>query len=201
MSWVVACEWRVDVRKRLTTHYPLLTIPLLLGCGSPDRLVPLAVGKKWDYRFSFGVQREVGRIEVVREVPVAGGTGWEIQGPTGVSRLGYVGDTLVADQLGGAFLTPSLPIGLPSGRSAQWRGWVNSPTGRLAAKATVFSDDSKIELSGRKRSLVRTVVSMKVNGHAVELATWYAPSDGIVQQEQHTDQRLDLKLERIAGGS
>ena len=48
---------------------------LLTGCGSSPHLAPLSVGQKWDYRFRRGVERDVGRIEVVREVPLDKGMG------------------------------------------------------------------------------------------------------------------------------
>ena len=172
---------------------------LLLGCGASERLIPLAVGKKWNYRFRWPLQREVGRIEVVREVPIDRGTGWELQSPMGVARLGYVGDRLVADQLGGAFLTPPLPIGLPTGAQTRWAGWVQGLTGRQPAKATIVATEAKLDVGGRRRTLDRTVVSMTVEGRNVELTTWYAPGDGIVQQEQRTKGNLDIGIERITG--
>lgn len=204
MRWMVKSEWWVVRRlARLsppfTIHYSLLTL-LLIGCGSPDRLVPLTVGKHWDYRFRWGVQREMGRVEVVRETPLGSGKGWELRGPMGVSRLGYEGANLVADQLGGAFLTPPLPIGIPVKTKEVWSGWVTSPEGRKPAKAIVSAASAKLKVGGRTRTLNRTVVTMRVGGHAIELATWYAPGDGIVQQEQRTDENLDLALERVAGG-
>ncbi len=118
----------------------------------------------------------------------------------GVSRLGYAGDRLVADELGGAFLTPPLPIGVAVKTQALWRGWVVSPAGRQPAKATIVAAEAKLPVEGRPRSLNRTVVTMHVGGHTVELATWYALGDGIVQQEQRTDDKLDLALERVSGG-
>ena len=162
--------------------------------------MPLSVGQKWDYRYRWGVEREMGRIEVVREVPVENGTGWELKGPMGVCRLGYVGDSLVADQLGGAFLTPALPIGIPVKSRALWRGWVVSAGGRRPAKATVAAAEATLKVRGRRQRLNRTVVTLRTGDHTVELATWYAPGDGIVQQEQRTDDRLDLALERVSGG-
>lgn len=190
-------------RSQPTTHNPqraAFLLPFLVfGCGGPERLAPLSVGRKWDYRFRWGLEREMGRIEVVREVPVAGGTGWELRGPMGVSRLGYVGDRLVADQLGGAFLSPSLPIGVPVKSTVLWRGWVVSPDGRQPAKATIKAEEKSLKIQGRERNLNRTVVTMRVGGRAVELATWYAPGDGIVQQEQRTNEKLVLALERVSG--
>ena len=46
----------------------------------------------------------------------------------------------------------------------------------------------------------RTVVTLRVDGRKIELATYYAPGDGIIRQDQRTDERLDLALERIGGG-
>lgn len=184
----------------LSALCPLLSALLLFGCGGPGRLAPLTVGQKWDFRFRRGVERDVGQIEVVREVPLASGTGWELRGPMGVARLGYAGDRLVADELGGAFLTPPLPIGLPAKGRAQWRGWVVSPEGRQPAKATAFADVQPLKVQGQERKLDRTVVSMRVGGHAVELTTWFVPGDGIVQQEQRTDDKLNLSMERVSGG-
>ena len=118
----------------------------------------------------------------------------------GVARLGYVGDRLVADELGGAFLTPPLPIGIPTKTRVLWRGWVVSPEGRQPAKATVVADTKSLKIQGQDRPLNRTVVTLRVGGHTIELTTWYAPGDGIVQQEQRTDDKLDLAMERVSGG-
>lgn len=171
---------------------------LLVGCA-PPRLLPLAVGQHWDYRVRSGVERDVARVEVAREAPVAGGTGWELRGPMGVSRLGYQGERLVAEGLGGAFVRPPLPIGIPVKTQALWRGWVLTPKGELPAKATVVAREAKLTVRGRPQTLNRTVVTMRVGGRTVELSTWYAPGEAIVQQEQRTDERLDLSLERVGG--
>ena len=177
---------------------PLVAVGLV-GCGSSDRLVPLAVGKKWDYRFRWGVQQKIGKVEVVREVPVANGTGWELRSPMGVARLGYSGNDLVAEQLSGSFLKPALPIGIAIGGHRKWRGWVVTATGKRAAKATIEADESKQQIAGRTRKLNRTVVSMNVEGHPIELATWYAPGEGIMLQQQATNEKVDLALDRVAG--
>ncbi len=177
---------------------PLLAL-LAAGCGRSHQLVPLSVGQKWDYLFRWGVQQETGRLEVVREVPVAGNVGWELASPMGVSRLGYVGDQLVADQLSGAFLSRPLPIGIPVGTKTKWEGYLTLPGGRKPGKAEIVSTDEKQTVAGRRRSLIRTVVTMKVDGHVVELVTLIAPGDGIVDQEQSTDQKLDFSVHRVAG--
>lgn len=173
---------------------------LLLGCSGSPRLAPLAVGDHWDYRFRRGIERDVASIRVTREVPMVGGRGWETKGPMGVSRLGYRGNDLVADELGGAFLTPPLPLGIPVKSHDQWRGWVTSAAGRLPAKATIAATEAKLSVGGRLRTLNRTVVTLRTGNHTVELTTLYAPGDGIVEQEQRTDDKLDLVLERVSGG-
>ena len=172
---------------------------LLLGCRGSNALLPLSVGDRWDYRFRRGMERDVAPIRVTREVPLEGGKGWELRGPMGVVRLGNVGGRLVADELGGAFLTPPLPIGVPVKTRSLWRGWVVSVAGRQPAKAEIAATEAKLPVEGRLRALNRTVVTMRVGDHTVELQTWYAPGDGIVQQEQRTDDKLDLALERVSG--
>ncbi|RYG25165.1 hypothetical protein EON82_08180 [bacterium] len=172
---------------------------LLLGCGSSDHLVPLSVGKKWDYRFRWGVRQETGKLEVVREVPVANGTGWELRSPMGVSRLGYEGDRLVATQLGDAFLVPPLPIGLPVGKKTTWQGWITTHAGKKAAKASIAAESDKQKIAGRTRTLNKTVVQLKTESTSTELATWYAPGDGIVLQEQVSNGKVALAVTRVSG--
>ena len=128
------------------------------------------------------------------------GKGWELRGPMGAARLGYAGDRLVADQLGGAFLTPPLPIGISVKARASWRGWVVSAAGRQAAKAEIAANETKNPFQGRSRLTNHTVVSLRVGLKTIDLQTWYVPGDGIVQQEQRTNDKLDLKLERVSGG-
>ena len=194
-----AGNWFLGQFQKPKTYCQLLFLSILLGCGSPPPLVPLAVGAHWDYRFRWGLERETGRVEVVREVPVGGGTGWELRSPMGVSRLGYRGDRLVASQLGGAFLTPPLPIGVPVGSRAVWHGRVASLKGETPGSAVVEADKAKVNVAGAPRAVNRTVVTMRVDGKTVELTTWYAPGEGLLQQEQRTNERLDLALERIGG--
>ena len=193
-------RWRTMAPGHCKPWLAIVGASLLFGCGGPPRLMPLSVGQRWDYRYRWGMEREMGRVAVVREVPVANGMGWELKGPMGVARLGYVGDRLVAEQLGGAFLAPALPIGIPAKSQALWRGWVVSAAGRKAAKATVVASEATLKVRGRRQRLNRTVVTLRTGDHTVELATWYAPGDGIVQQEQRTDDKLDLALERVTGG-
>ena len=173
---------------------------LLVGCGSSDRLVPLSVGKKWDYNFRWGVAQETGTLEVVREVPVANATGWELRSPMGVLRLGYEGDKLVADQLADAFFVPSLPIGLPVGHKAVWRGWMTSHAGRKAARAVISSDSTKSKVSGRDRTVTQTTVVMNSEGVETTLTTSFAPGDGIVDQEQVNGGMVALSVKRVSGG-
>ena len=196
-------RWRVGGGGWITRKWTHSSLPLLLllsGCGSSERLLPLAVGQRWTYTFRHGMERELGTVEVTREVPVETGMGWELRSPMGVSRLGYVGDRLVASQLGGAFLVPALPIGLPVKRHAEWRGWVTSTAGRRPAKATIVATEGKLGVQGRPRAVNRTVVTMRLGGHVVELTTLYTPGDAIALQEQTTDDKLELAMERVAGG-
>lgn len=202
LQWLTMAYDRL-FRAIVSNSKPSLAIvgaSLLAGCSRTNQLVPLSVGQKWDYVFRWGVQQQTGRLEVVREVPVAGGTGWELASPMGVSRLGYVGDHLVADQLSGAFLSRPLPIGIPIGTKTKWEGWLTLPGGRKPGKADIVATEEKQTIAGRKRKLVRTVVTMRVDGHTVELVTLIAPGDGIVDQEQSTDQKLDFSVHRVAGG-
>ena len=53
-------------------------------------------------------------------------------------------------------------------------------------EATVAADSAKLKVGGRDRRLNRTVVELTVGGRTIELATWYEPGQGIVQQEQRT---------------
>lgn len=191
------------IRARLATtrFLPLvLVVGTTLGCGSDSRLAPLSVGQKWDYKFQFGLHVESGQIVVAREVPVAGGVGWELKGPMGVSRVGYDGDRLVADQLAGAFLRPPLPIGVPlKDKVPVWKGWVQSAGAPKPAKATITASETRIEIGSRRRSANKTVVRMWIDGKAIELATYYIPGSGIVSQDQHDSQdRLNISLSRVA---
>lgn len=172
---------------------------LLVGCRSSNQLLPLAVGKEWTFRYRWGVQREPGALKVVREVPVADGPGYELTGPMGTCRLGYQGNTLVADQLGDSFMVPPLPIGIPAGKRAIWSGWITTPRGKFPAKATLAASLDELPVGGRPRKLNHSLTRIRMGTHQIELTTWYAPGDGIIQQEQVTDGTPDLSIVRAIG--
>ena len=173
---------------------------LLSACSSPNRLVPLSIGKKWDYNFRWGMEQETGTLEVVREIPVADGTGWELRSPMGVLRLGYAGENLVADQLADSFFEPSLPIGVPAGGKAAWRGWVTSHAGRKPAKAVISGELTKDKVAGRLQTVSQTTVILNTEGDTTTLTTSYAPGDGIVGQEQVSGGKVALSVKRVSGG-
>lgn len=182
---------------------PLFTIvsaSLLFGCGSQDRLISLSVGERWDYRFRTGNLDETEKLQVVREVPVANGTGWELRSPMGVMRIGYDGDNLVAEQLADAFLVPPLPIGIPVGRKATWQGWITSHAGKKAAKAVISADSGTSKIAGRERPVNQTTVVLKSVGMTTTLKTSYDPKEGIVEQEQASNEKLEFKITRVSGG-
>src|SRR4051812_5776034 len=83
---------------------------LLGGCGSGNDYMPLSVGNEWTYTVSNGFSERVQNVKVTRRVPVAGTQGFELQGPTGMSRMAWKGNTLYASVLPNARLLKAVPL-------------------------------------------------------------------------------------------
>ncbi|RYG35130.1 hypothetical protein EON81_13635 [bacterium] len=174
-----------------------ILLPLLLvGCSRTERLMPLEEGRSWTYSIRAGFEVAVEQVKVVRPISVAGAAGMELVGPLGISRMAWKDGVLYASQSAGARFTPALPIFVPPGRTVTYHGRMETARGRVPTSGTIKSVEGQtVNLGAREFSTTRTTVVLKAGEDGIELITWFAAGVGIVQQEQRTNNVLDLQLQ------
>ncbi|HRF58407.1 MAG TPA: hypothetical protein PLH94_00670 [Fimbriimonadaceae bacterium] len=181
----------------------LLLAPVLcIACApSGTRYFPLEVGHRWSYAVRGGFLSRVEDVQVVRSMSVAGTSGYEIRGPTGVSRLAWKGNVLVAESLPGMRFSPPLPMLDPSHptQAMLWKGLMTSPTAVLDAEARIVPKAEKLTLGGRRYETLHVAATIRAEGRGIEIQTWFAPGIGILRQEQRSNDNLVRSLEYLAG--
>lgn len=170
----------------------------MLGCGSGNSdLMPLQVGHTWNYIVKAGFDTYVVPVTVRRRLSVASGSGVELAGPLGVSRLAWKGNALFADRLVATQFSPAIPILFDGDDTHEhrWKGRVDyADRGSSAAATQSQTEDNDLTFGGRKIECVRSTVTLKTATREIELTTWFSRGLGIVQQEQRTDKTLLVRL-------
>lgn len=174
---------------------------LVCACGSGGSdWMPLAVGKKWNFKVKAGFETYIDSVAVTRELSVANRKGYELAGPLGVSRLAWVGDSLLAEKLVGTQFIPPLPILFDSDETHErpWKGrviFVDRSSPATASQSQKADDD--LMFAGRKIHCTRSTVRLKTAAREVELITWFSRGLGIVRQEQRTNGTLLVRLDLL----
>jgi len=168
---------------------------LAVGCGSHTDLMPLEVGKTWNYVTRAGFNTFVEPVKVTRELAVAGAQGYELVGPLGASRLAWKGDTLYAFQTANARFIPAVPLLVPGRKEMVWRGRMESNGVIVPATAHVSHSEEKIKIGGREIPTTLSTVIVQIPDKGIELKTWFQSGVGIVQQEQRTNRVLDVQTQ------
>src|SRR5471030_2951975 len=114
------------------TSAAVILLGSLCGCGNQTGWFPMKIGKHWTYQIRAGFDRRVETIKVLRPLTVASVDGFELASPLGISRLAWVGNTLMAESTANARFSPPLPILMPGvelnkdvpRRVATWHGRV-----------------------------------------------------------------------------
>lgn len=169
----------------------------LLGCAKHDELMPMKLGKTWTYTVRPGFGTLVEPVKAIRQVPVGDGLGYELAGPLGVSRMAWQGTRLITDMAGNARFVPPIPLLGAGDKSLDWRGWLETNGKKLPAKASLTEASAKLSLAGRDFSGTRSTLKVKTPAGELVLDTWFAPGVGVVQQEQRTNDKLDLQLQLL----
>jgi hypothetical protein len=175
----------------------------LAGCaGSPD-LFPLEVGRSWTFSVRTGYVTYVEPVAVEREIAVAGARGYELVGPLGTMRLAWRGRVLLGERFANLIAAPPLPLLVDSvgAETRSWRGSLHTLDGTKRAEATLRQEPQKVRVANRDFDGVMASLSIRMEGRAIELMTWYAPGVGPVRQEQRTDGRLDVAMELLREGA
>jgi len=182
----------------------LLPVPFVLilcGCNSTPDLYPLRMGMEWTYSSSNGFSPRIQEIKVTRRVPVAFTNGFELQGPTGITRLAWRGGTLYADAFPNTRIHNALPILVANDphASVNWNGTLDTANFNRTATASLNQNPENIQVGTRRYDAIRAVVSLSTGNDNYEMITWYAKGLGPIRQEQRTNGKLDYKVELISG--
>lgn len=174
---------------------------LASGCGGGKEF-PLSVGRSWSYmvHMDFSVNR-VEEVKVLRKVPVAGVSGYELGGPMGQSRLAWKDGILVAQQLPNATFNPPIPllVGGVEKATKDWKGMIGAVGKGTPAIATLIQEGDTQTFTGRPIRTTRSTLTIIAGPQKIELITWYQKGQGPIRQEQRTNDTLRVALESING--
>jgi hypothetical protein len=200
--FVFALRPNLHTMQRMRLLLPLLIAISLVGCGSGNDLMPMQSGSSWTYTTFNGFETYFEPVKVVRRIAVGGSDGFELQGPLGICRLAWSGKRLIGEQLGSVRFDPPITLLAPGLKTAiPWSGSVMRLTGTVEGQAELTQADESITVGTQAFKTTKTTLILTAKGQKIELVTWFSPGYGIVRQEQHTDGRLNLSLERISGPS
>lgn len=171
---------------------------LLTGCDKSGGFFPLDIGSTATYRIR-GFRKDTTIVRVKRVISVAGVRGFELQGPNGISRLAWKGDSLVAEQLAGARLQPALTLLSPNklADDVTWEGELSFLESKERATATLKQIASSEVFSGRKVRVIRATLTLDTPKRQIELQSDYAAGIGLIKQLQRTNGQFDLELTRL----
>jgi hypothetical protein len=174
---------------------------LAAGCGGGKEF-PLSLGRSWSYmvHMDFNVSR-VEEVKVLRKVPVAGVTGYELGGPMGQSRIAWKDGILVAQQLPNATFNPPIPllVGGVEKATKDWKGMIGAVGKGTPATATLIQEGDTQTFTGRPVRTTRSTLTIIAGPQKIELITWYQKGQGPIRQEQRTNETLQVALESING--
>jgi hypothetical protein len=169
----------------------------------------MKVGKHWTYQIRAGFDRRVEPVKILRPLTVASVDGFEFVSPMGVSRLAWVGNTLVAESTVNAHFSPPLPMLVPSAdlnkdnpkRIAKWHGRVVTLGKEHPGSAVLTEKTDKIDVRSRKVNTILATVTLTTPNGTIQLDSWYEEGIGLVQQEQRTNRARIVQLQLLDHGS
>jgi hypothetical protein len=160
---------------------------ILTGCSGTREYFPLEQSRVWTYSVRSGLAKNVVDVRVTGEVPVGSARGYRLEGPLGVSRVGWSGDRLITDLLPNTRIAPPLTILAPNEeKPLRWQGFVETMGKSSAAKAILTHSREKKTIGTQAYDTVLATLEMNISGRKMELKTWYAPGIGPILQEQRT---------------
>lgn len=163
--------------------------------------MPLSVGKSWTYEVRGRQLTQVGTMEVSRKLSVAGVEGYELNGPTGLSRLAWSHGRLLASEMAGTYYRPAIVILDPScpPGAIGWVGDIVGPAGTISASALLFNKAVQWPWGGRSVAAIETTLQIDADRRHVAVVSHYVDGVGLVGQDQRTNGLQDVALEMTAG--
>ncbi len=182
--------------------FALGLVLFVAGCGSKSHsFYPLEKGNSWTYTLRAGFLSKVEKIDVIEPVTVSGNKGWIIGGNLGRSRIAWINDLLVAEELPGTRVSPAIPLLDTANHKAkrEWSGVITANGRPFDGTATLYQKPETYDLAGRKYKTIKAVLTIRSGERTIELTTWYADGYGPIRQEQRTNGLQDRAMERLTG--
>lgn len=176
-----------------------LSALMLGGCGRGPDLMPMEVGRRWQFAVSTQFQQYLADMTVSREASVAGHKGFVLLGATGECRLAWVNGRLLAERISNTRFEPPIPLVVQSEdrERVAWKGVVQGNWGRFEATASLNQVMTEKEISGSKTRVAKSdLVILNSKGPSIRLETLFEPNVGIAQQQQWIGSNSVLKLTR-----
>lgn len=165
----------------------IVLLPILAGCSGSRDYFPLDKGRVWTYSVRSGLAKNVVDVKVTGEVPVGNTNGFRLEGPLGVSRVGWSGDRLITDLMPNTRIAPPITILAPKEKKpVQWQGFVETMGKSVAAKGVLTQSSAKMKIGTQPYDTILAKLEIKIGDRKMELKTWYAPEIGPIMQEQRT---------------
>lgn len=173
----------------------LCTLVGIAGCGSRTGWMPMRVGKTWTYQVRAGFDRRIETVKVVRALTVASADGFELAGPSGVSRLAWKHGTLYADSTANASFSPPVPLIVlgqdiskePPKQVATWHGRIVTLGQERACGGVLTEHMDTVDLGTRKVSAMLSTLTLTTPSGYIELESWFQEGVGLIQQDQRTN--------------
>lgn len=171
----------------------------LIGCSRPQTdLFPLAVGNEWTYTVKSGLLSRVDVVRVVATDSVAGAPGFRLQGPSGPSRVAWIGNQLVANELSGTRFSPAIPLYSGDG-SAKWSGLVTSLGLTTTAKLTLSQELDKFKIGGQELPGSKSTIVLRAGGTQKTLTFLFIKGLGLVRQEESDGTTMTRSVVYVKG--
>ncbi|MCE9557832.1 MAG: hypothetical protein K8R88_02665 [Armatimonadetes bacterium] len=171
----------------------------LIGCSRPQTdLFPLAVGNEWTYTVKSGLLSRVDVVRVVATDSVAGAPGFRLQGPSGPSRVAWIGNQLVANELSGTRFSPAIPLYSGDG-SAKWSGLVTSLGLTTTAKLTLSQELDKFKIGGQELPGSKSTIVLRAGDTQKTLTFLFIKGLGLVRQEESDGTTMTRSVVYVKG--
>jgi hypothetical protein len=136
----------------------------------------------------------------VREIPVAGTTGYELSASYGTSRLAWKDGRLLAAQTTNAFFDPPIPLVSEDGKDISWSGRIESMGKISQATATLTQKKNEaLQIAAKRYTTQATQLKINLPRGTILIDSWFVPKIGLVQQEQRTNDKFVLRMELLHG--
>jgi len=156
---------------------------LLAGCGNrAQTYFPLTLGQETEYAVRIGVIQRADKVKVTGTDEINGKPGFRLEGPSGVTRLAWNGNTLLCAELSGVHFSPALPLFVA--RETSWKGTIEYAGKTGAGRATIVPKEATYKVGGQEVPAQWMNAAFQGELGEFEFNTLFAKGIGIVRQEE-----------------